>query len=73
LPLEDDQLLSQEGIFGDEFGLASAKISEGEERQGGPERFGPMRKARREGMQAAILQLLERRENTSHKSSFSIT
>jgi hypothetical protein len=39
--LEDDALLAQEGIFGDQLSLASAKIGEGGQRQGGPERFGP--------------------------------
>ncbi len=29
LPLEDDELLAQEGIFGHELGLASAQIGEG--------------------------------------------
>ena len=69
---EDDELLAQEGIFGDELGLASAKIGEGGERQGGPERFGPTSKARGEGIQAAILQPLESGENTIHTRSFSI-
>ena len=41
LPLEDDELLAQEGIFRDQFGLASAKICHGLQRQGGPERFRP--------------------------------
>ena len=70
---DDDEVLAQEGIFGDELGLASVKIGEGGERQGGPERFGPTSKARGECMQAANLQLLERGKNTSHKRSFSIT
>jgi hypothetical protein len=33
LPLEDDQLLSQEGIFSDKLGLASAKIEESSKQQ----------------------------------------
>jgi hypothetical protein len=38
---EDDELLAQEGVFRDQFGLASAKIGEGGKGQGGPERFRP--------------------------------
>ena len=72
LPFEDDQLLSQEGIFGDELGLASAKIGEGGERQGGHERFGPMSQARGESMPAAIQEALERSQHTSHNESVSI-
>jgi hypothetical protein len=33
LPLEDDERLSQEGIFRDKLGLASAKIGESSKRQ----------------------------------------
>ena len=73
LPLEDDELLSQEGIFGDELALASAQICKGSKRQGGPERFGPPSKARGERIQAAIQELLESGENTTHSRSFSIT
>jgi len=73
LPLEDDQLLSQEGIFGHELGFASAKVGEGGQRQGGSQRFGPTSNARRERIQAAILQPPEISHNTSHTRSFSIT
>jgi hypothetical protein len=73
LSLEDDELLPQEGIFGDQLCLASAKIGEGGQRQGGQERFGPTSKARGERIQAAILQPLEMSQNTSHTRSFSIT
>jgi hypothetical protein len=48
LPLEDDNLLAQEGMFGDELGLASAKIGEWRRRQRGPEGFGPTSQARGE-------------------------
>ena len=41
LPPENDKLLAQEGIFRDQFGLASAKICQSLQRQGGPERFRP--------------------------------
>ena len=50
LPFENDELLSQEGIFRDQFGLASAKICHGLQRQGGPERFRPTSKANGERM-----------------------
>ena len=73
LPPEDDQLLAQEGIFGDELGLASVKIGEGCQRQGGPERFGPTSQTRGECIQAAILQPPEIGHHTSHTKSFSIT
>jgi hypothetical protein len=33
LPLEDDQLLSQEGIFSDQLGLASAQVGQGSKRE----------------------------------------
>jgi hypothetical protein len=72
LPSEDDQRLSQEGLFGDELGLASVKIGEGCQRQGGQERFGPPSKTRGECMQAAILQPPERGHHTSQTTSFSI-
>jgi len=73
LPLENGQLVSQEGIFCHEFGFASAKVGEGHQRQGGHERFRPMSQARRERMQAAILQPPERGQNTSHNKNISIT
>ena len=73
LPLEDDELLAQEGIFRDQFGLASAKIGYGGERQRGQERFGPTSQARGEGMQAVNQEALESGENTTHKRRFSIT
>jgi len=41
LSLEDDQLLSQEGIFCDQFRIASAKVGQGLQHQGGPQGFGP--------------------------------
>ena len=40
-PFEENKLLAQEGIFRDQFGLASAKICHGLQRQGEPERFRP--------------------------------
>jgi hypothetical protein len=49
-PFEDNKLLAQEGIFRDQFGLASAKICHGLQRQGGPERFRPTSKASGERM-----------------------
>jgi len=73
LPFEDNKLLAQEGIFRDQFGLASAKICHGLQRQGGSKRFRPTSKASGECLQAAILQLLESDENTTHRRSFSIT
>jgi hypothetical protein len=41
LSLKNDELLAKEDVFCDQLGLASAKVSEGGQRQGGPERFGP--------------------------------
>jgi hypothetical protein len=73
LPPEDDQLLAQEGIFRDQFGLASAKIGYGLQRQRGQERFGPTSQARGEGMQAVIQEALESGENSTHRRRFSIT
>jgi hypothetical protein len=72
LPFEDDERLSQEGIFGYQLGLASAKVGQRLQRQGGSERFGPMSKARRECLQATHLQPLESGEHTTHTKSFSI-
>jgi hypothetical protein len=69
LPLENGQLVSQEGIFCHELGFASAKIGQGGQRQGGHERFGPKSQARGEHIQAAILQPLERGKNTCHNKS----
>jgi hypothetical protein len=73
LPPEDDKLLAQEGIFRDQFGLASAKIGYGLQRQRGQERFGPTSQARGEGMQAVIQEALESGENSTHRRRFSIT
>jgi hypothetical protein len=70
---EDDKLLAQEGIFRDQFGLASAKIGYGLQRQRGQERFGPTSQARGEGMQAVIQEALESGENSTHRRRFSIT
>ncbi len=46
LSTENDELLAQESVFSDELGLASAKVRECCERQGGSERFRPAKKAR---------------------------
>jgi hypothetical protein len=73
LPPEDDQLLAQEGIFRDQFGLASAKIGYGLQRPRGQERLGPTSQARGEGMQAVIQGALESGENSTHRRRFSIT
>ena len=73
LPLENGQLVSQEGIFCHELGFALSKIGEGGQRQGGHERFRPMSQARRERMPAAIQEPPERGQNTSHNNNFSIT
>ena len=73
LSLENNELLSQEGIFRTQLGFASAEVGEGGERQGGAERFTPTSKARRERLQAAILQSPERGQNTIHTKNFSIT
>src|SRR5215471_4526500 len=42
---EDDELLSQEGIFCHQLGLATAKVGQGLQRQGGSERSGPLKKS----------------------------
>jgi hypothetical protein len=42
---EDDELLSQEGIFCHQLGLASAKVGQDLQWQGGSERSGPLKKA----------------------------
>jgi hypothetical protein len=73
LPFEDNELLAQEGIFRDQFGLASAKICHGLQQQGGQEWFGPLSKASGERIPAAILHPLEMGHNTGHRRSFSIT
>jgi hypothetical protein len=70
---QDDKLLSQEGIFGDELGLASAKVGQGLQWQGGSERFGPTSQARGERIPAAILQPPGMGHNTNHTRSFSMT
>lgn len=73
LPSVDDKRLSQEGIFRDQFGLASAKIGYGFQRQRGQERFGPTSQARGEGMQAVIQEALESGENSAHRRRFSMS
>ena len=59
---EDDELLAEEGIFCHQFRLASAKVGQGGEQQGGSERFRPMSQASGECMPAAIQEPNERRE-----------
>jgi hypothetical protein len=66
LPLQDNELLAQEGNFGHQFRLASAQVGQGGERQGGSERFGPTSQTSGEGIQAAIQEPLESGENTTH-------
>jgi len=73
LPLEDDELLAQEGIFRHQLGLAPAKVGQRLQWQGRSERFGPTSQARGERLQAALQEPLERDKNTSHTRSFSIT
>jgi len=63
LPFENDELLSQEGIFRYQFGLASAQVGQRLERQGGSERSGPLNKASSQSSNARIHELLERRKN----------
>src|SRR5437660_4467112 len=73
LPLEDDERLSQEGIFRHQLGLAPAKVGQRLQRQGGSERFGPTSQASGECIPAAIQEPQEWGHNTSHTRSFSIT
>ena len=73
LSLKDDELLAEEGIFCHQFRLASTKVGQGGQRQGGCERFRPTSKTRRECKPAAIQEPPERGENTTHTRSFSIT
>src|SRR5215469_7441352 len=68
LPFEDDELLSQESVFHHQLGLASAKVGQSLERQGGSERFRPTSKAGGERMQAVLQEAQERGQNTSHKN-----
>jgi hypothetical protein len=72
LPFEDDELLSQEGVFCHQLGLAFAKLGEGLEWLGRRERFGPLTKASGECMPAAIQEPPERGQNTCHTKIFSI-
>jgi len=73
LSLQNDELLAEERVFRDELGLASAKIGEGRERQGGHQEFCPTSKAKGEHIPAANLQPPERDKNTGHTRNFSIT
>jgi len=73
LTLENGQLVSQKGNFCHQFRLASAKICQGLQRQGGDEWFRPTSKTSGEGIQAAMLQPPELGKNTSHTRNFSIT
>ena len=72
LSLQNDELLSEEGIFRQKLLFTSRKISEGGQRQRGPQRFGPTSKMSGEYMQATNLQPLESGEHTTHTKSFSI-
>lgn len=63
LPFEHDQLLAQEGIFRYQFGLASVKVAQRLERQGGSERSGPLKKASSQFSDERIHEPLERRKN----------
>jgi hypothetical protein len=65
-------LLTQERIFCHQFRLASTKVGQGGERQGGSERFRPMSQASGECMPAAIQEPPERGQNTCHTKIFSI-
>jgi hypothetical protein len=70
---ENDELLAEKGVFGHQFRVASAQVSQSLQRQGGCERFGPASQARGERIQATRLQPLESGENTCHTRNFSIT
>ncbi len=65
LPFEDDQLLSSEGIFRHQFGLASAKVGEGLERQGRSGRFCPLKTTSTEGLHRRTYELPETSQNHS--------
>src|SRR5438552_4757641 len=60
---EDDELLSQEGIFCHELGLASAKVGQGLERQGGSERSGPLKKSSSQSSGQRIHEPLEKKNH----------
>jgi hypothetical protein len=72
LSSEHDELVAEEGISRHQLCLASAKVSQGGERQRGHQRVGPTSQVRGEDMPAAFFQVLERGHNTSHNKSFSI-
>src|SRR5215472_11979020 len=72
LPFEHDELVSQQGVFCHQLGLASAKIGHGLEWQGRSERFGPTSQARGERIQATLQEAQERGHNTSHNKIFSV-
>jgi len=63
LPPEDDELLSQEGIFCHQLGLASAKVGQGLERQAGSERSGPPKKASSQSKDERTHEPLETSQN----------
>ena len=77
LALENDELLSQEGVFCHQLGLASAKIGQGLERQGSSERCGPLKKASSEELLRRSYELLETRQYHSEllleKDAFFLT
>jgi len=60
---EDDELLSQEGIFCHQLGLASAKVGQGLQRQGGSERSGPLKKASSQSCNERTHEPFETRKN----------
>ena len=60
---EDAELLSQEGIFCHQLGLASAKVGQGLQRQGGSERSGPLKKASSQSCNERTHEPFETRKN----------
>jgi hypothetical protein len=63
LPFEDDELLSQEGIFRHKLGLASAKVGEGLKRQGRSQWCGPLKNACSQYHDTRTHEPLETRKN----------
>jgi hypothetical protein len=64
---ENDQLVSQQRVFRQQFSLASGQIGKRAEHQGGRRRFDPTQNPFLEHMQAEADSLLDRGKHTQHK------
>jgi len=67
LSTENDQLVSQQRVFRQQFSLASGQIGKRAQHQGGHRRFDPTQNTFLEHMKAEADSLLDRGKHTQHK------